>query len=181
MASITSHSWNRSRVLSLCSLAASMAVCSVISRFVLRTTVLRGERSRQPRAATTLPPLMALSLVEVNTRNGWVKARLRLLARIGTEIVPILASSLHLALTQPFLVFNSTRLRAMRGGRVVAALGCLLLSPLNTVVLKTSLEMTQQAAIEAARDQSDKTLDLFQECDVIEATLQEYLQIELGQ
>ena len=68
----------------------------------------------------------------------------------------------------------------MRGGRVVAALGCLLLSPLNTVVLKTNLEMTQQAAIEAARDKSDKTLDLFQECEVIEATLQEYLQIELG-
>ena len=63
---------------------------------------------------------------------------------------------------------------------MVAALGCLLLSPLNTVVLKTNLEMTQQTAIEAARDLSDNTLDLFQECEVIEATLQEYYQIELG-
>ena len=42
---------------------------------------------------------------------------------MGTIIVPILVSSLNLALTQPFLVFTSTRLRAMRGGRVVAALG----------------------------------------------------------
>ena len=99
---------------------------------------------------------------------------------MGTIIVPILLSSLHLALTKPFLVFNSTRLRAMRGGRVVAALGCLLLSPLNTVVLKTNLEITQQRAIEAARDLSDKTLDLFQDCEDMETKLQEYLQIKLG-
>ena len=100
---------------------------------------------------------------------------------MGTIIVPILASSLNLAFTQPFLVFTSTRLRAMRRGRVMAALGCLLLSPLNTVVLKTNLEMTQQRAIEAARDLSDNTLELFEDCDVIEEKLQEYLQIELGQ
>ena len=100
---------------------------------------------------------------------------------MGTIIVPILVSSLYLALTQPFLVFTSTRLRAMRGGRVLAALGCLLLSPFNIVVLKTNLEMTEQTAIEAARDLSGNTLDLFQECDLIEAKIQEYLQIEQGQ
>ena len=99
---------------------------------------------------------------------------------MGTIIVPILASSLNLALTQPFLVFTSTRLRAMRGGRMVAALGCLLLSPLNTVVLKTNLEITEQRAIEAARDQSDSTCNLLQDCEVIEEKLLEYLQIELG-
>ena len=99
---------------------------------------------------------------------------------IVSIIVPILASSINLALTQPFLVFTSTRLRAMRGGRVVAALGCLLLSPLNTVVLKTNLEKTEQRAIEAARDQSDITLDLFQECHVIASNLHKYHQVELG-
>ena len=44
-----------------------------------------------------------------------------------------------------------------------------------------TVSMTQQRAIEAARDLSDNTLELFEDCDVIEAKLQEYLQIELGQ
>ena len=100
---------------------------------------------------------------------------------MATIIVPILLSSVHLALTKPFLVFNSARLRAIRGGRALAALGCLVLSPLNTVILKTRLEMTQQRAIEAARVLGADTLDLYNQCDVIEAKLQEYLQMEIGE
>ena len=99
---------------------------------------------------------------------------------IGTIIVPILLSSVHLALTSPFLVFNSARLRASRWGRVLAGLGCLLLSPLNTVVLKTHHEMKQQEAIEAARSLGDNTLSLFKEADQIEAKILEFIQHELG-
>ena len=99
---------------------------------------------------------------------------------MGTIIVPIFLSSVHLALTDPFLVFNSTRLRAMRWGRVIAALGCLVLSPLNTVVLKTRHEMKKQDAINSAVNLGDDTLDLYRECDVIEAKLLEYLQHEIG-
>ena len=99
---------------------------------------------------------------------------------MATIIVPILLSSVHLALTQPFLVFNCARLRAIRGGRALAALGCLLLSPLNTVVLKTNLDITKQDAIEAARRMSPDTVDLFHECDLIKDGLQKYLQLELG-
>ena len=99
---------------------------------------------------------------------------------VGTIIVPILVSSISLAFTSPFLVFSSSSLRAMKGGRVVAALGCLLLSPFNTVVLKTNLEITQQQVIEAARDQEEYMLDLFKEQEKNEKHLQEYLQTELG-
>ena len=95
-----------------------------------------------------------------------------------TIIIPIIISSLNLALTQPFLVFPG--LRATRGGRALAALGCLVLSPLNTVILKTRLEMTQERAIEAARVLGADTLDLYNQCNVLEAKVQEYLQIEIG-
>ena len=96
-----------------------------------------------------------------------------------TIIIPIIISSLNLAITEPFLVFP--RLRATRGGRALAALGCLVLSPLNTVILKTRLEMTQQRAIEAARVLGADTLDLYNQCEVIEEKIQEYLQIEIGE
>ena len=99
---------------------------------------------------------------------------------MATIIVPILLSSVHLALTQPFVVFSCARLRAIRGGRALAALGCLLLSPLNTVVLKTNLDITKQDAIEAARRMSPDTVDIFDQCDLFEDTLQKYLQLELG-
>ena len=99
---------------------------------------------------------------------------------VVTIIVPILVSSISLAFTNPFLVYRSRSLRAMKGGRLVAALGCLLLSPFNTVVLKTNLEITQQQVIEAARDQEEYMLDLFKEQEEIEKHLQEYLQTELG-
>ena len=102
------------------------------------------------------------------------------MAWLGTILVPILASSLNLGLTNPFLVFDSTRLKAMKGGRVVAAIGCMLLSPFNTVVLKTNLEICQQQVIEAARDEEEYMLDLFKKQDEIEKHLQEYLQTELG-
>merc|ERR1711884_568158 len=72
------------------------------------------------------------------------------------------------------------RLRNTRGGQALAALGCLVLSPLNTVILKTRLEMTQQRAIEAARVLGADTLDLYNQCDVIEAKLQQFLQMEIG-
>ena len=99
---------------------------------------------------------------------------------MGTIIVPIFLSSVHLALTQPFLVFSCARLRAIRWGRTLAALGCLLLSPLNTVVLKTNLDITKQDAIEAARHMSPDTVDLFNKCDLIEDSIQKYLTLELG-
>ena len=96
-----------------------------------------------------------------------------------TIIIPIIMSSLNLAITQPFLVFPG--LKATRGGRALAGLGCLVLSPLNTVILKTHLEMTQQRAIDAARGLAPDTLDLYNQCDLIEAKLKEYLQIEIGE
>ena len=102
------------------------------------------------------------------------------LSWMGTIIVPIFLSSVHLALTDPFLVFNSARLRAMRWGRVLAALGCLVLSPLNTVVLKTRLHLKKEEAVNAARILGDNTLDLYKECDEIEEKLLEYLQHEIG-
>ena len=102
------------------------------------------------------------------------------LSWMGTIIVPIFLSSVHLALTDPFLVFNSARLRAMRWGRVMAALGCLVLSPLNTVVLKTRLHLKEEEAVASARIQGDNTLDLYKECDEIKKKLLEYLQHEIG-
>ena len=102
------------------------------------------------------------------------------LSWMGTIIIPILLSSAHLALTSPFLVFNSARLRASRWGRVLAGLGCLLLSPLNTVVLKTRHEMKHQEAIEAARGLGDNTLSLFMEAGQIEAKILEFIYHEIG-
>ena len=99
---------------------------------------------------------------------------------LGLSWAPILLSSAHLALTSPFLVFNSARLRASRWGRVLAGLGCLLLSPLNTVVLKTRHEMKQQEAIEAARGRGDNTMALFKEEEEINTKVKEFIQHELG-
>ena len=98
-----------------------------------------------------------------------------------TVIIPIVVSSVNLGLTKPFLVFTSARLKAIRGGRALAALGCLILAPLNTVILKTNLETTQHRAVEAARALSTDTLALYNQCDKIEATLHEYMQIEFGE
>ena len=98
----------------------------------------------------------------------------------GTIFIPIFLSSVHLAITDPFLVFNSARLRAMRCGRVLAALGCLVLSPLNTVVLKTRLHLKEEDAVTSARFLGDETLDLYKECDEIESKLLEYLRHEIG-
>ena len=62
----------------------------------------------------------------------------------------------------------------------VCSVGCLVLSPLNTVVLKTRHEMKMQEAITSAINQGDNMLDLYRECDVIEEKLLEYLQHETG-
>ena len=102
------------------------------------------------------------------------------LTSMGTIIFPIILSSAHLALTSPFLVFNSTRLRASRWGRVVAGLGCLLLSPLNMVVLKTRLHIKEEEALHSAIGLGDDTLALYEECDRIEANILLYLQHEIG-
>ena len=102
------------------------------------------------------------------------------LTSMGTIIFPIILSSAHLALTSPFLVFNSTRLRARRWGRVVAGLGCLLLSPLNMVVLKTRLHIKKEEALHSAIGLGDDTLALYEECDIIEAYILKYLQHEIG-
>ena len=99
---------------------------------------------------------------------------------IGTIIIPILLSSAHLALTSPFLVFDSARLRASKWGRVIAGLGCLLLSPLNTVVLRIRHEMKQQEAIEAARGLGYNTLALFKECEKIQEKVSHSIQHEIG-
>ena len=98
-----------------------------------------------------------------------------------TVIIPIFVSSVNLGLTKPFLVFTSARLKAIRGGQALAALGCLILAPLNTVILMTNLETTQHQAVEAARALSTDTLALYNQCDEIEATLHEYMQIEFGE
>ena len=92
----------------------------------------------------------------------------------------MVASSLYLALYAPFLVFTSARLKGMKGGKVIARLGCFLLFPLNTVLLQTNLEMAEHRAIEAARDKSDDTFELYMECQEFESCLYEYLQIQLG-
>ena len=63
---------------------------------------------------------------------------------------------------------------------VFFSLGCLVFSPLNTVVLKTRLHLKEEEALNAARILADNTLDLYKECDEIEAKLLEYLQHEIG-
>ena len=88
-----------------------------------------------------------------------------------TVIIPILVSSLNLTLTEPFLVYTSAKLRAIRRGQALALLECLVLAPLNTVILKINLEMTQQRVVQAARVLSPDKLDLYHQCNVIEATL----------
>ena len=103
------------------------------------------------------------------------------LAWMVTIIIPIVISSINLGLTKPTLIFPSVRLRAIKGGRALAALGCLILAPLNTVILKTNLEMAQQRAVEAARAHRTDTLVLYNQCDEIIATLHEYMQIEFGE
>ena len=102
------------------------------------------------------------------------------LSWMGTIFIPILLSSVHLAIKEPFLVFNSARLRASGLGRVLASLGCLVISPLNTVVLKIQLDMKRQEAINSARVQSEKTLDLYKECNIIEDKILAYLQHKIG-
>ena len=97
-----------------------------------------------------------------------------------TIILSVGASSLYLALYAPFLVFTSAKLKIMRGGKVLARPGCLCLFLLNTVLLRTNLEMAQHQATEAARDKSENTLELFSECHEIESCLNDYLQIHLG-
>ena len=129
--------------------------------------------------------LLALTLLNIVGISGIIDfpynfSTAVVMSWMWTIIVPMLLSSVHLALTQPFHVFSSTRLRAIKGGRTLAALGCLLLSPLNTVVLKINLDISRQDAIEAARRMSPDTVDLFNECDLIEYTLQKYLQLKLG-
>ena len=99
---------------------------------------------------------------------------------MGTIMFPILLSSLHLALTCPFMVFNSARLRASWWGRVLAGLGCLLLSPLNAVVLKTRYEMKMQEAIDAARDLGHNTMSLFKECRKIKTKESYIIQHDIG-
>ena len=97
-----------------------------------------------------------------------------------TIVLPVVARSLYLALYAPFLVFTSQRLMNMKGGKLMARLGCLFFFPLNTVILQTNLEMAQHRATEAARDQSEHTLELYTECQEMESCLNEYLQISLG-
>ena len=99
---------------------------------------------------------------------------------MGTILVPILLSSAHLALTSPFLVFYSARLRASRWGRVIAGLGCLLLSPLNAVVLKSRHETKMQEAINAARDLGENTMSLFKECKKIKTKVSYIIQHDIG-
>ena len=102
------------------------------------------------------------------------------LTSMGTIIFPIILSSAHLALTSPFLVFNSARLKASKWGHVIAGLGCLLLSPLNMVVLKTRLNIKEEEALQSAIGLGDDTLALYEECDIIEANILKYLQHEIG-
>ena len=134
---------------------------------------------------TVKDTLLALTILHIVGISGMVEfptnfSTAIVLILMWTIIVPIGVSSAHLAFTDPFLVFDSARLMASKWGRVLASLGCLVLSPLNTVVLKTRHEMKTQEAINSARLLNDDTLDLYKECDVIEDKLIEYIQHELG-
>ena len=97
-----------------------------------------------------------------------------------TIILRVGASSLYLALYAPFFVFPSPRLKTMKGGKVLARLGCLCLFLLNTVLLQTNLEMAKHRATEAAREASENTLELFAEYQEIGNCLNDYLQIQIG-
>ena len=109
-----------STVSGLMRLAASMASCFVMSRFVLSTTVFRGESSRQPSAASVRPHLMALSLAQLNTRKGWVRARCTLLRKIGTMIVPIqlITTAVEKLVGNSMIPLILTMLRRVRARRL---------------------------------------------------------------
>ena len=129
--------------------------------------------------------LLALTLLHIIGYHSIIKfptnfSTAVVVSWMGTIFIPILLSSVHLALTDPFLVFNSARLRAMRWGRALAMLGCLVLSPLNTVVLKTRLHIVKQYAINSARLQGDDILELFEECNEINAKLAHHLEQKIG-
>ena len=102
------------------------------------------------------------------------------LSFFASILVPLLMSSIHLAISHPFLIFDVMKIK--RRSRLLAMVFCFLLTLLNPILLLNAYEIVQEKArILVKRNNFDMgVIDLLKKCRKIKIHLVDFLRIELG-
>ena len=93
-------------------------------------------------------------------------------------IIPILLSSIHLAINHPNMIFNLKK----KPPKWIMKVACLLLAVLNQILLIISYERAMEDARRKAKKnhKSQNLRQMFEECRSIKSTYVEHKNIELG-
>ena len=102
------------------------------------------------------------------------------LSFFASILVPLLMSSIHLAISHPFLIFDVMKIK--RKSKWLATLLCFLLTLLNPILLLNSYEIVQEKARKMVkRNNFDMgVIDLLKKCRMVKIQLVDFLRIELG-
>ena len=100
------------------------------------------------------------------------------LSQVVTILVPILLSTIHLAINHPNMIFNLKK----KPPKWIMKAACLLLAVLNQILLIISYERAMEDARRKAKKnhKSQNLRQIFEECRSIKSTYVEHRNIELG-
>ena len=102
------------------------------------------------------------------------------LSFFASILVPLLMSSIHLAISHPFLIFDVMKIKRRR--RWLAMLLCFVLTLLNPILLLNAYEIVQEKARKMVKKNNFDmgVIDLLKKCRMVKIQLVDFLRIELG-
>ena len=106
------------------------------------------------------------------------------LSLAATIVVPLLMSSIQLAIRNPYLILMFMRKTAMRLNRIIMIFICIGLSVFNYALLVFNFEETKEKVVTKAKKLTDATdeevLELIDECKLLRTQIIKYVQTDLG-
>ena len=97
-------------------------------------------------------------------------------------ILPLMLSTLHLAITNPFLIFTAEKKKRGAVARALMTIVCIILSILNPILILNTLEKSKnEAELEAKKNCDEKKIkSRFQKVKAVKNHYVGHLNIELG-
>ena len=105
-----------------------------------------------------------------------------ILTSFALIILPLMLSTVHLAVTNPFLIFTAEKKKRGTVERALMTIVCIILSILNPILILNTMEKSKNEAEEEAKKNIDekKITSKFQKVKAVKKQYVGHLNIELG-
>ena len=105
-----------------------------------------------------------------------------ILTSFALIIIPLMLSTVHLAVTNPFLIFTAEKKKRGTVRRSLMTIVCIILSVLNPILILNTMEKSKnEAELEAKKNCDEKKIkSKFQKVKEVKNQYVEHLNIELG-